>query len=106
MHDEDPGTIGSATIQKQANVYYDGKVTSRSVTTADGTRQTLGIMRPGVYTFETDDREDIEVMKGELKVEFDGQQARYTAGESFSIPPDTEFEVEVVSLVDYCCTYS
>ncbi|GGP56583.1 hypothetical protein GCM10009347_23940 [Shewanella algicola] len=31
-------------VAKQANVYFNGKVTSRSVVFADGTRQTLGVV--------------------------------------------------------------
>lgn len=34
----------NATIQKAANIYYDGKVTSRTVILEDGTKVTLGIM--------------------------------------------------------------
>ena len=39
----------NVTIVKKANVYFDGKVTSRTVLFADGTRKTLGIMMPGEY---------------------------------------------------------
>ena len=45
------------TIVKQANVYYDGKVTSRTVLFADGTRKTLGIILPGKYSFGTAEKE-------------------------------------------------
>ncbi|MEA3370761.1 MAG: pyrimidine/purine nucleoside phosphorylase, partial [Campylobacterota bacterium] len=41
--------IQNATIVKAANIYYDGKVTSRTVELADGSTQSLGIMLPGEY---------------------------------------------------------
>ena len=41
-------------VIKKANVYFDGKVTSRTVVFADGSKKTLGIMLPGEYTFNTD----------------------------------------------------
>ena len=44
------------TIIKKANIYFDGKVTSRSVIFPDGSRKTLGIMLPGEYEFNTDDK--------------------------------------------------
>ncbi|MEA1982563.1 MAG: pyrimidine/purine nucleoside phosphorylase, partial [Campylobacterota bacterium] len=42
--------IENATIVKNANIYYDGKVTSRTVNLGDGSTQSLGIMLPGEYT--------------------------------------------------------
>ena len=47
------------TIIKKANIYFDGKVTSRSVIFPDGSRKTLGIMLPDEYEFNTDDKEII-----------------------------------------------
>ena len=34
----------NVTVVKKANVYFDGKVTSRTVLFADGTKKTLGVM--------------------------------------------------------------
>ncbi len=48
--------FNEVTIIKKANVYFDGKVTSRSVVFPDGSRKTLGIMLPGEYEFNTDDK--------------------------------------------------
>ena len=47
------------TIIKKANIYFDGKVISRSVIFPDGSRKTLGIMLPDEYEFNTDDKEII-----------------------------------------------
>jgi len=52
----------NVTVVKKANVYSDGKVTSRTVLFADGTKKTLGIMLPGEYTFGTDTREVMEIL--------------------------------------------
>ncbi|MBU0513222.1 MAG: pyrimidine/purine nucleoside phosphorylase, partial [Proteobacteria bacterium] len=43
------------TVIKKANVYFDGKVSSRTVVFADGSSKTLGIMLPGDYEFNTAD---------------------------------------------------
>ncbi len=40
----------NVTIVKKANVYFDGKVTSRTVIFPDGSNKTLGVMLPGDYT--------------------------------------------------------
>lgn len=41
-------------VVKEANIYYDGQVTSRTVILGDGSKVTLGIMLPGSYEFGTD----------------------------------------------------
>jgi uncharacterized protein YaiE (UPF0345 family) len=43
-------------------------VTSRSIIFQDGSRKTLGIMLPGEYEFNTDDKELMEIMSGQLEV--------------------------------------
>ena len=51
----------SVTVVREANIYFDGKVTSRTVIFADGSKKTLGIMLPGEYTFGTDAPEVIAI---------------------------------------------
>lgn len=62
------------TVIKKANVYYDGKVTSRTVFLEDGTRKTLGIILPGEYEFGTDEKEVMEVLAGTLHVMLPGEE--------------------------------
>ena len=45
-------TIENVTIQKQANIYFGGKVTSRTVEFVDGTKKTLGIMLQANMSFQ------------------------------------------------------
>ena len=58
----------NVTVIKEANIYFDGKVTSRVVNFADGSKKTLGIMMPGDYEFGTDDNELMEIQAGEMDV--------------------------------------
>ena len=94
-------------VVKQANVYFDGKVTSRTVLFADGTRKTLGIMLPGDYEFGTAAAEIMELLAGEMDVLLPGQNTWQTfqAGESFPVPANSRFTLKVKSVVDYCCSY-
>lgn len=48
--------LNNVTITREANVYFDGKVTSRKVTFADGSFKTLGIMAAGDYKFGTEEK--------------------------------------------------
>ena len=50
----------NVTVVKKANVYFDGKVTSRTVLFPDGSKKTLGIMQPGEYEFSTGKADLIE----------------------------------------------
>ena len=97
----------NVTIVKKANVYFDGKVTSRTVLFADGTKKTLGIMMPGEYEFGTAAAEVMEMLGGEMDVLLPGQSQWQTfkAGESFQVPANSSFKLKVPMVVDYCCSY-
>ena len=95
------------TVVKKANVYFDGKVTSRTVLFADGTKKTLGVMLPGSYEFGTGAAEVMEVLGGEMTVKLPGSDAWQTfkAGESFNVPADSKFGLQISVVADYCCSY-
>lgn len=61
-------TFEDVEIIKEANIYFDGKVTSRVVKFNDGATKTLGIMMPGSFEFSTEKHELMEIMAGELNV--------------------------------------
>jgi uncharacterized protein YaiE (UPF0345 family) len=97
----------NVTVIRQANVYYDGKVTSRTVLFADGTRKTLGIMLPGQYEFGTDAKEVMEILAGQLKVLLPGKTEwmEINGIGVFTVPANTKFKLEVTAVTDYCCSY-
>ena len=95
-------------IIKAANIYFDGKVTSRVVNFNDGSTKTLGIMMPGSFEFSTEQHELMDIMAGELDVLLPGHDEWQTicGGDSFEVPAETIFKLRVKSVVDYCCSYS
>jgi len=97
----------NATIKHKANVYHEGKVTSRSLITADGEMKSLGIMMPGTYRFSTAAAEVMDVIQGRCRVKLADAQDwnEYQGGESFSVLANSHFEIEVEELVDYVCHY-
>ena len=98
----------NVTAVKKANVYFDGKVTSRSVFFEDGSKKTLGIMMPGQYKFGTVDKEEMEILAGVIHVLLQGSDiwSSYKAGECFEVPANSEFSVSTETIVDYCCSYT
>jgi len=97
----------NAEIKKKANVYFDGNVTSRSIVTAGGETKSLGVMLPGSYTFNTGAPEVMEVTEGTCRVRLagDSEWKDYGAGNSFEVPGDSSFEIEVIALLDYVCHF-
>ncbi len=95
------------TVVKKANVYFDGKVTSRTIIFPDGSKKTLGIMLPGEYEFSTGAKELMEILSGELDVLLPGE-TRWKAvkgGESFEAAPNAKFKLKIKTLTDYCCSF-
>lgn len=99
--------FNNVTVVKKANVYFDGKVTSRIVKFEDGTTKTLGIMMPGDYEFGTADKEIMEILAGDMDVLLPGESdwRKIVGGESFEVPADSSFKLKVNELADYCCSY-
>lgn len=97
----------NVTIVKKANLYFDGNVTSRTVKFADGTKKTLGIMQKGSYTFGTDQKELMEILGGVCEVTLPGETdfKTYTQGSSFNVPAKSSFDIKVIEVTDYCCSY-
>lgn len=96
----------NVSVVREANIYYDGQVTSRSVTFKDGSRKTLGIMLPGEYEFNTDEKELMEIISGNLDVLLpDSEWQSIKSGESFEVPAKSKFRLKVVNTTDYCCSF-
>lgn len=100
-------SFANVTVVKKANIYFDGKVTSRTVIFPDGSKKTLGIMLPGDFEFGTDASELMEIVAGEMEILLPGEKSwqTYKAGERFHVPANARFSLKVKTIVDYCCSY-
>jgi purine/pyrimidine-nucleoside phosphorylase len=94
-------------VIKRANVYFDGKCVSHTVLFADGSRKTLGVILPGTLNFGTDAPELMEVQAGQCRIRLAGSEewTTYGAGQSFSVPGNSRFDIDVVDTLDYVCSY-
>jgi len=97
----------NVTVIKQANIYFAGQVTSRTIVLADGSRKTLGIMQPGEYEFNTAAPELMEILSGDLEVLVagDSEWKKISGGQAFEVKENSSFRVKVNSLTDYCCSF-
>jgi uncharacterized protein YaiE (UPF0345 family) len=98
----------NVTVVKKANVYFDGKVSSRTILFSDGSKKTVGLMLPGEYEFGTASKERMEILAGDLDVLLPGanQWKAVKGGESFDVPAQSKFSLKVKSITDYCCSYN
>jgi len=103
-----PTQFVGVTVHTKANVYFDGNVVSHTVLFADGSKKTLGLIRPGSYHFGTDAAERMEIVAGTCSVTLDGQTATatYDAGTHFDVPAKSGFTIAVPSgLCEYICAF-
>lgn len=103
-----PTQFAGVTALTKANVYFDGSVISRTLLFPDGTKKTLGLIRPGKYHFNTGAPERMEIVAGACAVTLDGQTAvnEYGAGRTFDVPGNSGFAIEVkVGLCEYICSF-
>ena len=91
-----------------ANIYFEGKVTSHSLTTQEGDKITIGLIYPGEYHFDTDLAERMEIISGNCKVEIDGSEKteEYSEGGHFDVPASSGFGIVVESeICQYVCRF-
>ena len=103
-----PENFPSVTVATKANVYFDGNVVSHTVIFADGSKKTLGLIRPGSYHFSTGAPERMEIVAGSCNVTLNGQTAvkSYGAGQYFDVAGKSGFTIGVASgLCEYICSF-
>ncbi len=96
-------------VIKQANVYFEGKCVSHTVQFADGTKKSVGVILPGAapLVFNTGVPEIMEGVAGSCRVRLKGEPdwKSYPAGQSFSVPGNSSFEIEVTEPYHYVCHF-
>ncbi|MFC4127170.1 pyrimidine/purine nucleoside phosphorylase [Nocardia rhizosphaerae] len=99
--------IENVSVTKQANVYFDGKCISYNLELPDGTKKSVGVIQPAALTFGTAAPERMEIVAGFANVLLAGatDAVPYRAGESFEVPGDSSFDIEVIDTVHYVCHY-
>lgn len=101
-------TFENVTAAALANVYFDGKVVSHSLTRADGQKVTLGLIHAGDFHFGTEAAERMEITAGQCTVILDGSEEAnsYQAGTFFEVPANSGFSIVVADgICQYVCTF-
>ena len=96
-------------VVKKANVYFDGKCVSHSIVLADGTKKSVGVILPSTLTFNTGVPEIMEGVAESCRVRLKGETEwkNYGAGESFQVPGNSSFDIEVADeAYHYVCHFA
>ena len=101
-------TIAGVTVSTQANVYFDGKCVSHGLTLADGTKKSVGVVLPATLTFNTGAAEIMECVAGSCEYRLAGSQTwlKSAAGDRFSIPANSSFDIRVAEAYHYICHFA
>ncbi|MEC7837768.1 MAG: pyrimidine/purine nucleoside phosphorylase [Chloroflexota bacterium] len=99
--------FNNVTVQKEANIYFEGKVISTSISFPDGSKKTLGVMLTGEYEFDTEQKEIMEIMSGKLEVLLPNKSEweKIKSGDSFEVPKNSSFKIKIHEITNYCCDY-
>jgi uncharacterized protein YaiE (UPF0345 family) len=94
-------------VTTKANVYFDGKCVSHGITLADGTKKSVGVVLPSALTFNTGAPEIMECVAGSCEYKLAGSDAwvKSAAGEKFSVPGNSKFEIRVADAYHYICHF-
>ena len=99
--------IDGVAVTTQANVYFDGKCVSHSIQFADGTKKSVGVILPATLTFNTGAPEIMECVGGACEYKLDGTDTwvKSVAGEQFSVPGNSKFDIRVTEAYHYICHF-
>lgn len=103
-----PAELSGVTVKLKANIYFDGKVVSHTILSADGSRSTVGVIHPGEFSFNTDAPERMDILAGSCRVKLPGSSAWVSCagGSTFHVPAKSRFEIAVDSgVAEYLCTF-
>jgi purine/pyrimidine-nucleoside phosphorylase len=97
----------AVSVATKANVYFDGKCVSHGITLPDGTKKSVGVVLPASLTFSTGAPEIMECVAGscEYKLAGSAEWKKSAAGEKFSIPGNSSFEIRVTEAYHYICHF-
>ncbi|MDP3618912.1 MAG: pyrimidine/purine nucleoside phosphorylase [Ramlibacter sp.] len=99
--------IAQADISTQANVYFDGKCVSHSITLADGTKKSVGVVLPSELTFKTGAAEIMECVAGSCEYKLAGSDNWLSSGpgDKFSVQANSSFDIRVAQAYHYICHF-
>ncbi|CAN1525315.1 Pyrimidine/purine nucleoside phosphorylase [Burkholderiaceae bacterium] len=93
-------------VGKKANIYYDGKCISHTVTMPDGLRKSVGVILPSTLHFDLTTKEVMEVVDGCAFVSIDGApEQAFAAGDRWTVEAGSYFVIRTTAPMHYVCHF-
>ena len=91
----------------KVNDYFKGKVKSIEFENGSVGKASVGVMVAGEYNFSTAQREEMTVIAGAMSVLLPGatEWLKFSVGETFLVPANSEFNLNVPEDTAYFCRY-
>jgi uncharacterized protein YaiE (UPF0345 family) len=101
-------SLADVAVTLKANVYFEGRVVSHTLTSEDGVKRTVGVIHPGEYAFNTGAAERMDIIAGACRVKLAGagDWTLFEAGTTFYVPAKSKFDIAVdAGIAEYLCTF-
>ena len=100
-------TFDQVSVVIEANVYFGGKVSSRTILFPDGSKKSLGILLPGEYHFNTSEPENMKIISGmaEYRLDENDDWKKVEQNGEFNVTGNSSFDIRALDVVDYCCSF-
>jgi uncharacterized protein YaiE (UPF0345 family) len=98
--------LDGVSVSKKANIYFDGKCVSHTVTLPDGVRKSVGVILPSTLRFDLSTKEIMEVVEGTAYVSINGQAEKaFTTAQSWTVEAGGYFVIRAEQPVHYVCHF-
>lgn len=99
--------LQGASVATKANVFFDGKCVSHTVTLANGEKKSVGVVLAATLTFNTAPAEIMECVAGSCEYKVAGSNEWKTSGpgSQFSVPANSSFDIKVAEAYHYICHF-
>lgn len=88
------------------NEYFDGNVKSLNIQGFSG-KETVGVMKPGEYTFNTELKEVMTVISGAMTIQFENspEWELFEKHQTFEVPANSSFKLKIYADAAYLCQF-
>lgn len=99
--------LKNVTVSVKGNIYFEGKVTSRTILLNDNSKVTLGIILPGEYEFPVSDKENVTITSGSAWVLLPNEVEwkKINMDETFTVISNSNYKIKCDEIVEYYCLY-
>ena len=99
--------LQGGSIATKANVFFDGKCVSHTVTLPNGEKKSVGVVLASSLTFNTAASEIMECVAGGCEYKLAGSDAwqKSGPGDKFNVAANSSFEIKVAEAYHYICHF-